>query len=229
MNQKENLARALHAAAAAGPLLFVAVATAEGSFRTDYDPIAEPISALALGPRGWVQVLNFVLLAISFFSFAVMLRAHFRKGPASVAAPSVFGLMTFGALMAGAFVMDAPGAPPTVVGRLHDMAGFLVFPLMPVAALLLARRFRRDAAWRPYFAYTLVTAVLFVATLTFFLLFVGLPSGPPLPASEFRGLIQRGLLLLFFAWMALVSWRAYRATSHRPAAVIAHDASRALS
>jgi hypothetical protein len=228
MNRKGNVDYALHAAAGAGPLLFVAVATAEGWFRTDYDAIAEPISALALGPRGWVQGLNFILLAISCFSFGVMLRAHFRRGPASVAAPSVFGLMTFGALMAGAFVMDAPGAPPTVVGRLHDLAGFLVFPPMPVALLLLARRFRRDAAWRPYFAYTLVTAVLFAATLIFFLLFVGIPSGPPRFASEFRGLVQRGLLLLFFVWMALVSRRAYQ-TASNGFAEPAREASRALS
>jgi hypothetical protein len=228
MNQKGNADRALHAAAGAGPLLFVAVATAEGRFRTDYDAIAEPISALALGPRGWVQGLNFILLAISCFSFAVMLRAHFRRGPASVAAPSVFGLMTVGALMAGAFVMDAPGAPPTLVGRLHDLAGFLVFPLMPVAALLLARRFRRDAVWRPYFGYTVVTALLIFATLSFFLVFVGLPSGPPRLASEYRGLVQRGLLLLFFVWMALVSWRAYH-TASNGFAEPASEASRALS
>ena len=75
MNSKRTLDRVFHGIAGVGPLLFFAVATVEGSLRAGYDPIAQPISALALGPRGWVQELNFVLLAASFFSFAAVLRS----------------------------------------------------------------------------------------------------------------------------------------------------------
>ena len=75
MNPKRALARVLCGVAGAGPLLFFAVATAEGVLRGGYDPIAQPISALAVGPRGLVQTLNFALLAVSFFSFAVMLKS----------------------------------------------------------------------------------------------------------------------------------------------------------
>jgi hypothetical protein len=209
MNPKPILQRVLHGIAGVGPLLFFAVATVEGALREGYNPIAQPISALALGPRGWVQELNFVLLTASFFSFAVVLRSEFRRGVSSVAGPGVIAIITSGLVMSGAFTMDAPGAPATLAGRLHLVGGFLIFPWMPVALLLMARRFRRDENWRPYFEYTLATGLLCLATIVFFLSFVG-PPGFSRPYPEIMGLVQRLQLLPFFAWMALVTRRAYR-------------------
>ena len=209
MNPKPILYRVLHGIAGVGPLLFFAVATVEGSLRAGYDPIAQPISALALGPRGWVQELNFVLLAAGFLSFAVVLRSEFRRGVSSVAGPGVIAMMTIGVALAGGFPMDAPGEPATLAGRLHMAGGFLVFPWMPVVLLLMARRFRRDESWRPYFEYTLATGLLCLATIVFFLLFVG-PPGFSRPYPGIMGLVQRLQLLPFFAWIALVTRRAYR-------------------
>jgi hypothetical protein len=209
MTLKRTLREALHAIAGVGPLFFFAVASVEGSLRPGYDPIAEPISALALGPHGWVQELNFAVLAVSFLSFAVVLRFEFRPGVSSLAGPGVIAIMTFGVTLAGLFAMDAPGEPVTLAGRFHRAGGFLTFPWMPVALLLMARRFRRDEHWRPYFHYTLATGVLCLATIVFFLLFVG-PPGFPRPLSGITGLVQRFQLLPFFVWIALVTRRAYR-------------------
>ena len=223
MKPNPVLDRAAHWIAGVGPLLFFAVATAEGFLRGGYDPIAEPISALALGPRGWIQELNFALLAASFVSFAFVLRAEFRQGAASIAGPAVLLLMTVGVGLAAAFPMDATGAAPTLVGRLHVVGGFLVFPWMPVVLLIAAARFRRDASWRPYFGYTLATALLSAATITFFLLFVG-PAGVPRPLSEFTGLVQRVQIVPFFVWIAIVAHRAYASTVDAPAVLASKDA-----
>lgn len=46
--------------AAAGPL-FVTVFVLEGTWRPDYKPLRQPVSSLALGSRGWVQVTNFAV------------------------------------------------------------------------------------------------------------------------------------------------------------------------
>jgi len=209
MSSKPNRDRALHIVGGAGPLFFLLMAAVEGFARTDYDLIAQPISALALGERGWVQMMNFALLALSFSAFAVVSRNAFRYGTASVAVPALFAWMTIGVVFAGAFPMDAPLAPPTLDGRLHEIGGFMVFPSIPVVVLLLARRFRGDPDWHPYFKYTLATGCFCFAMLIFFLLFVGPPSASPRPASDFRGLIQRGWLLSFFVWMAVVARRAW--------------------
>ena len=228
MNSQRTTDRILHAVAGIGPLLFIAIATAEGFLRSGYDPIAQPISALALGPRGFIQEANFALLAASLFSFAAVLRTELRPGMASVAGPGVFVLMTIGIMMAGIFTMDASGAAPTRAGQLHVAGGFLFFPWMPVVLLLVARRFRRDARWRSHFTYTLATGLLCLATIVFFLLFVGPPPWPR-PLSQLAGLVQRLQLFPFFAWMAIVAHVGYRRAHGASGAVHASDASRALS
>jgi hypothetical protein len=191
----------------------MAVAIVEGTLRSGYDPVLEPISALALGPRGWVQTSNFVLLTISMVSFAVVLRTALRSGASSVAAPGVFLLMAIGMALSAAFTMDPVGAPATTSGQLHELGGFLIFPWIPVAVLSSARRFRRDPEWRSLAKYTLVTGLFCLAAIVFFLVFVGPPSWSPRLASGFRGLVQRLIVFPFFAWMAVIARRAYRGSS----------------
>src|SRR5215211_8924406 len=48
-----------------GPMLFTAAFLAQEAFRRgEYDPLAEPVSALEAGPYGWIQRLNFVMLSL---------------------------------------------------------------------------------------------------------------------------------------------------------------------
>jgi hypothetical protein len=43
-----------------GPILFTVVFLAQEALRRDeFSPVAEPISALEVGPIGWVQQLNY--------------------------------------------------------------------------------------------------------------------------------------------------------------------------
>jgi hypothetical protein len=229
MKPKPVLDRVFHGVAGLGPLLFFAVATVEGHIRSGYDAIAEPISALALGPRGWIQEVNFVMFAVSLLAFAVVLRRQFRAGVGSLAGPAIFVIMTIGVSLAGAFTMDAPGESPTLAGRLHAVAGFLVFPWIPAVLLLMARRFRRDDHWRPFLMYTVATGVFCLVALVFFLLFVGTPDAPPRLFSEFRGLVQRVLLLPFLIWIGLVTRRAFRRTNDSSATVQPTHAARVPS
>ena len=191
--------------AGAGPLLFFAIATLEGFLRAGYDPIAQPISALALGDRGWIQTFNFGLLALSFVAMAAIARTELRSRAASFG----FLIMAIGVAIAGTFPMDAPGALPTRAGNLHMLGGFLVFPLMPIVLLRVGLQLRRDARWRSYSVYTLVTGLLCLATIAFFLTFVG-PPGFARPFPDLAGLVQRLQLLPFFVWMAFVVHHARR-------------------
>ena len=213
MSHGRRLDRLTRWVACAGPLLFLAVATAQGWLRPGYDPIAQPISALALGPRGWVQEVNFGVLAGALATFALVLRRDLRGGVGAVVGPAVILLMAIGVALAGVFPMDEPGAPATATGRLHVLGGFLVFPWMPVVLLHVGRRFRRDRRWRPYHASTVILGLLSAATIAFFLLFVGVPgASAPRLATHLAGLVQRIQLFPFLLWVALVALRA------RPAA-----------
>jgi len=48
-----------------GPLVFTACFVVQGLLRrAEYDPIAEPVSALEAGPHGLIQQLNFVVFGV---------------------------------------------------------------------------------------------------------------------------------------------------------------------
>ncbi len=44
-----------------GTTLFVLVFLIDGATRSGYHPVRQPVSALALGPRGWGQTTNFIV------------------------------------------------------------------------------------------------------------------------------------------------------------------------
>ena len=55
-----------------GPLLFTAVFLVQEAFRREeYDPLAEPVSALEAGPAGWIQQVNFVILGVLTIGHAI--------------------------------------------------------------------------------------------------------------------------------------------------------------
>lgn len=130
---------------AAGALVFVLVASAEGWTRRRYSSVRQTVSALALGGRGWVQTANFIVSggAVAAGAVGVMMRG---SGLLLGASLLVFGC---GLLASGVFPMDPmrgypPGAPEgdpaehTVRHRLHDHAGAVVFFSLPVIAALAA-------------------------------------------------------------------------------------------
>lgn len=53
-----------------GPVLFVGVFTLAGFFQKDYSALKMHISALSLGPQGWIQRTNFMLFGLLLFVFS---------------------------------------------------------------------------------------------------------------------------------------------------------------
>jgi hypothetical protein len=157
-----------------GPALFalivVVLTVAQYGFMVDlgWDPIgASDVpwpSGLALGPLGWLQVLNFILFGLALMVFAVGL----HRGVAARARGSVIGpmlLMVAGvALVLSAFKTDPSlsGGPQTWHGLIHGLAFLLLVLSLLLSFLLLWWRLRRDPRWRGYDLYTIITAVLYV-------------------------------------------------------------------
>jgi len=75
----------------AGPV-FTATFLAEGAARDGYRPLRQPVSSLALGPRGWVQTVNFAVTGVLCLAGAAGLHrtgdrlAGSRAGPIMAAA-----------------------------------------------------------------------------------------------------------------------------------------------
>src|SRR3569832_596159 len=100
-----------------GPL-FIIVFLIEGMLRKGYQPLRQPVSALAMGPRGWVQRANFFVAGSLAFAYALGL-FFVSQGTASL----IVGLMAIGVIGAGVFVTDITGLevkPRTKTGIVHD-------------------------------------------------------------------------------------------------------------
>jgi Protein of unknown function (DUF998) len=193
--------RAAAVAGMVGPLLFATALLALSVIQYDFmveigwQPLEDPEGAwpsgLALGPYGWVQILNFVLSGILLMLFAAGLHLGTKRG--SWIGPAL--LFTAGAAMALMGFETDPirrTGPRTLPGLIHDLAFVLfVLALLP-AFFFLWRRFREDPPWRSHGHYTLATGM--IATLLL-----------PLPGVAYYLFIA--VVLVWFEATALRLWR----------------------
>ncbi|MET7395400.1 DUF998 domain-containing protein [Dactylosporangium sp. NPDC005572] len=191
--------RLLYAGLLAGPL-FVGAFLVEGALRDGYDPMRHPVSSLALGPSGWVQVVNFVVAGLLTLLFAAGLRG--RRLVAILVA--VWGV---GLIGAGAFVTDPvsgyPAGTPAVAdpatwhGIVHDLAFSLpAFLALTVAMFADVRRSRWSA----------LSGVAFLAL--FVLSSAGFAQAAPFVGVA--GLLQRLAIVVGWLWIAVLARRQLR-------------------
>jgi hypothetical protein len=186
-----------------GPMLFVAIFTLEGWFRPGYHPFAMFVSVLWLGPRGWIQIVNFVVFGVLFLVFARGVAAEFQDGKASRAGPMLFTIIAIGYLASGPFVMDPVATRPdqmSLHGTLHGIFGGVVFSLMPVSCFVFLRRFREDPQWRSLEAWTLTAGTIIAAAVVLLSVATKLPAART-ATSEWVGLIQRTAVLTYSIWL----------------------------
>ncbi len=188
-----------------GPVLFVAVFTIEGLFRSGYEPIKMYVSALSLGSRGWIQMVNFVVFGILFLVFARGIAAEFQAGKASRGGPILFAVMAVLFIVSGPFAMDPTGTPLnqiTVHGTIHGLAGGIIFILMPISCFVFLRRFRADPNWRSLQWWTLILGIIIAAAV---ILLTLASKSPELQKvfADWLGLIQRTIIIPFMFWIFL--------------------------
>ena len=181
---------------AAGAWGFIAVFVVDGVTRPHYSPVRQPVSALALGPRGWMQTGNFLVAGALITAGAPAVWSA-----ESILLAAAIGVVGIALVASGIFPMDPmrgypPGAPSgdpetfTQRHRHHDTAGAVVFMGLPVVAIIAA--FVLDgAAWR---GYSGVTGVAMGALSIWF----GYAWEEDTPTS---GLIQRAALVVGLTWL----------------------------
>jgi hypothetical membrane protein len=189
-----------------GPMLFTAVFLAqEFSRRGEYDPMAEPVSALEAGPAGWIQQVNFLIFGVLTIAHAVGQHAGMLPMRRGVAGPVLLAITGIGALISGTFPLyeDAAGVTQFPVG--HRVGGLTFFLISPAALIVLSRSMRRDPAWRPLARYTFVSGVVLAALAVVTLVLV-LPDDALL--HDWAGLIQRiTILAVLFPCRIILSIR----------------------
>jgi hypothetical membrane protein len=180
------------------PVLFVATFAIEGALRPGYSAITTYVSALSLGPRGWVQIANFIVSGLLLLAFALRTRASSRAGAI------LLGVVAVGLVASGIFVMDPMGTPRnamTLHGRVHEILGAIVFTAMPITCVVLSKaghaRFR---AWSLFACAVIVVAII--------LMKVGQLGTAELAVRV--GLSQRIALVTFFSWLFAFASRSSR-------------------
>ena len=182
-----------------GTVLFVVTFLIDGATRTGYRPLYHPVSALALGSRGWVQTSNFIVTGLLMIAAA----AGTREALDVTIGPALLALFGLALVVSGAFTMDPmrgypPGTEegtPTVLSRrqkVHDIFGFVVFSSLGSAAI--AFGLALEGGWK---VYSFATAALIIVLIVVFVTAWERDS----PRS---GLLQRLMILVGWTWVALL-------------------------
>src|SRR4030095_1850496 len=193
----------------AGSILFVATFTIEGSLRSGYDWRYMYVSELALGPRGVVQIVNFVVAGVLTMLFARGLATEFPAARAGVVAIRLVG---FGLVGGGASVMDPLTTPFRTRhwhGHLHAVFGALIMYGMLIGPFLFAREFRRDRRWRPL-ARGPPPAAAVTLVLTLVLPVVVELQRTGATTTLPGGAIHRTHHIVYFVWQVVVAARLLR-------------------
>ncbi|MGW3352986.1 DUF998 domain-containing protein [Nonomuraea rubra] len=110
-------------------------------------------SGVVAGERAWLQTINFVLGGLLVAAFALGVRRVLRPGRGATWGPILLATAAAGLVVAGPVPTDpALGYPPgqanvvTTSGRVHQVAGFLLFAGLSGAAFALAGRLGERAA-----------------------------------------------------------------------------------
>jgi Protein of unknown function (DUF998) len=148
-----------------------------------YDAWQQPVSALSLGPGGWVQQVNFVVFGILTVFSAFGWHQLLTPGRSSIVFSLYQSLAGLGLIVAGVFPLDPfPGYPPGVVltaptvhGTIHTVCAFTIIISFAAGCMVLARRFALEPRWRGWAVYSMITGVLIVV---FWILFVTNSTGP---------------------------------------------------
>lgn len=171
-----------------GSTIFVSVFTIEGLLRPGYDAASVYISALSIGPGGWIQITNFIVVGLLIVLFANGVAAEL--GETARTGVTLLTLIGLSLTASGPFVMDLTAdsfIQMSTHSKLHYLFGAIVFSLAPASLFVFATRFSGVPFWRALKWWTLAAGIVMVVGIGF-LKIAALPSNVFHP---WLGLIQR--------------------------------------
>ncbi len=128
----------------AGTTLFPIIYVLEGATRPGYDAWRQTISALTLGPGGWIQQLDFALCGVSVLWMAFVWRKILKGGVCATWYPIIRGIEGLG-LIAIAIITQDP---------LHTVFLVVIVNAMSLGLFVIARRFWKQPLWRGWATFS---------------------------------------------------------------------------
>lgn len=188
-------------------IVYVTLGLLQILLREGFDITRHPLSILANGRWGWVQIANFLVTGGLMLAFGTAVFKALRRRSGGTLGAFMLGLYGLGIIGAGIFVAGpmADFPPPDdripaifpVNGMLHFMAGGIGFLGLILATITFGLRFIRERQW--------IRAAASLLTGAFFTFgFMGIASGPPRPATMITFYLA---VLVSWLWVfALSSW-----------------------
>ena len=187
----------------AGPVLFTLLVLGLGSLQPEYRPWVESISAISVGPGGWLQDVNFVVFGILMGAFTIALYRGVQPGPASLTGLAASMLSALGIVLMGVFPMTMDKVGVIVHTDNHAVASLVAYVGATVGLIALARLLAADPAWKRYAAFThksgMAMALMFPALLA------TMPAFSPVHMAV--GVLQRAALAVWFACLIVLALR----------------------
>jgi len=209
LDRRRSVIATLAAAGIAGPLLFTVVAVVHSLLRSDHSLAALPISALAVGPSGWVQDVNFVICGLLFLAYPIGLHLEVRKRRGGVVGPALLVVSGAGLVLAGIFpAVDASGHL-TYDSLGHTVASFMAFLGTGGGFIVISRRLAGDPNWRNFAPYTLGSGIAIVVLV---FAFGALAEGPGTPLHPWIGLFQWVMVAVWMTCTVVLCLRLLRGT-----------------
>lgn len=177
-----------------GPVLFTLAFLAQEIVRMgEYDPIAQPVSALEAGPNGWVQQVSFAVFGLLTMAHALGMHRGVRPSGASAVGSGLLLLSGAGLLLAAVFPLRADEAGTIYDPGGHRVAGLVFFLSSALALIILARALGHDPRWHDLARYTLAAGAV---ALVGFVVTGALVMPEDAPLQPVAGLVQRVLILV---------------------------------
>ena len=197
---------ALSIAGIVAPVWFITLVILQGVLQPDYSHITMPVSALTAWPAGWIQRLNFYVLATLMAIFAIGVHRTVQPTRHGMLGIVLLFASCLGVMMAGLFPWIMVNGVPTET-KPHVVGAILSFSGASTGFIALSRRLRADARWRSLAPYVLTTGlvmlILFVVLGAF-----AIEDGTPL--HPWAGLLQRVVVCVWFACTTTIALRALR-------------------
>lgn len=181
---------------------FMLAATVLGVTRPGYDAWHQAVSALSLGPGGWRQGVNFVLLGVALLVTVPAWRRILAGGPGARAYPALTALAGASFVVVAFVPQDpAPGydpmqlalGKPTLVGLVHLALAGVAAGSSIAGLLVMANRCSGDPHWPGWTSYTSVMAVLTIMCVVIYAVWSTKPTG-------FAGTFERLAVLIPLVW-----------------------------
>jgi hypothetical protein len=196
------LRRRLWAGLIAGALSF-ALTTIQGIYREGFDPWQQAVSALSLGPHGWLQMINLVAFGAIVLTTVLPWKRVLSGARGETIYPICTALIGAGFIGVGIIRQDpAPGYDPqglgllgpTIPGLVHITIAGIAALSSVIGLLVMGARLAGDPAWRGWALYSRLAAVLVIGCIVVYGVWSVKPTG-------FAGTFERAAMIVPMLWM----------------------------